>query len=326
MEARRSGGACRLLYCDGMLTESASRVARWRRACARCACVWALAFAAVVAAHADDIARSGGPYVPTPQEVVDSMLELAQVGPRDVVMDLGSGDGRMVLTAARRYGARGIGVDLDPELVERSTEEAQRAGLADRVRFRVEDVTRTPLAEASVVTLYLLPGLMRTLQPRFLAELAPGARIVSHDFDLGDWKPERQVTVDVKEKYGAPGAWKSTLFLWTVPARVAGTWHVETQGAQAGRMVLRLAQRYQDLSGSAVLDGRSYSVTGGRVSATRVEFALGPEGGPPELAFSGTMDDDAMTGTMTRSGVPVGWSAVRLTTAPHLPPRPAHPW
>jgi SAM-dependent methyltransferase len=311
-----------------MLTESASRVAR--RACvqraAACAFAVVLVAAAAAPAHADDIARTGGPYVPTPQEVVDSMLELAQVGPRDLVMDLGSGDGRMVLTAARRYGARGVGVDLDPELVERSAEEAQRDGLADRVRFRVEDVTRTPLAEASVVTLYLLPGLMRALQPRFLAELAPGTRIVSHDFDLGDWKPERQVTLDVKEKYGSPGSWKSTLFLWTVPARLAGAWQVGTAGAHAERMVLRLAQRYQEISGSAVLDGRSYSVIGGRVHGSRVEFTLGPEGGPPALAFAGTVEGDAMNGTMARAGVQVDWSATRLTTEPPTPPQPAHPW
>ena len=316
----RPGLAWCLLYCDGMLTESASRVQR--------AAVFAFAFAAAAPAHADDIARTGGPYVPTPQEVVDRMLELAQVGPRDLVMDLGSGDGRMVLTAARRYGARGVGVDLDPELVERSAEQAQRDGLADRVRFRVEDVTRTPLAEASVVTLYLLPGLTRVLRPRFLAELAPGARIVSHDFDLGDWKPDRQVTMDVKEKYGSPGSWKSTLFLWTVPARLAGAWRVETAGAHVERMVLRLMQRYQEISGTAVLDGRSYSLIGGRVQGPRVAFTLGPEGGPPELAFSGTVDDDAMNGTMARSGVQVqvDWSARRLTMERRTPPPPAHPW
>ncbi len=297
-----------------MLTDLLLHGAGVRRAGARLLASFAV-LALAVAAHGQELPRTGGPYVPTPQEVVDRMLQLAEVGPRDFVIDLGSGDGRMVITAARRYGARGLGVDIDPELVERSTEEARRLGIADRVRFRVEDVTRTPLAEASVITLYLLPGLTRVLQPRFLAELAPGSRIVAHDFDLGDWKADRQIVVDVKEKYGSPGTWKSTLYLWTVPARLHGTWEIETAGPHAERMVVRFDQRYQELTGSAVLAGRSYAVSAGRVHGSEVQFRLGAEGAAPDAYFEGMIDGDRMRGSMERHGERATWSATRLTSS-----------
>jgi len=297
-----------------MLTDPATIVARARRACGIACAAFAL-LAAALAAQADDIARTGGPYVPTPQEVVDRMLELADVGPHDYVVDLGSGDGRMVITAARRFGARGLGVDLDPELVERSMADARRQGVADRVRFRVEDATRTPLANASVVTLYLLPGVTKLLAPRFLAELEPGSRIVAHDFDLGDWKADRQLTMDVREKYGSVGTWKSTLFLYTVPASVRGTWQMETAGPPAERMVVRIEQRYQEIAGTAVLAGRSYVISGGRVVGRRVELKLGPEGAAPEAYYEGTIDAGHMQGTLQRGDRRAPWSATRLTAS-----------
>jgi cyclopropane fatty-acyl-phospholipid synthase-like methyltransferase len=163
-------------------------------------------------------ALDGGPFVPTPQAVVDAMLKLAGVTARDVVVDLGSGDGRIVLTAARVHGARGRGVELDADLVESSNAEAKKSGLADRVRFVREDVTKTDIRDATVVTVYLLPDMMRQLRDKFLNELKPGTRIVSHDFDFGDnWFPDKRLVIDLEEKYGIPGADTSTLMLWTVP-------------------------------------------------------------------------------------------------------------
>jgi SAM-dependent methyltransferase len=150
------------------------------------------------------------PYVQTPYEVVDEMLRLAVVGPGDVVYDLGSGDGRVVIAAARDFGARGVGVEIDPKLVAESTESARRAGVADRVTFRVGDLFQTDLTEATVVTLYLSPELNLRLRPKLLRELRPGARIVSHDFDMGDWAPVRTVRVHVRER-------GSQLRLWIVP-------------------------------------------------------------------------------------------------------------
>lgn len=167
------------------------------------------------------IALTGGPYVPTPQRVVDEMLKLAGVGKADTVVDLGSGDGRIVLTAARTFGARGRGYDLEPELVERSTAAAAKLGLQQRVSFHQQDVLKADLAGATVVTLYLLPEMMHQLRAKLLRELKPGTRIVSHDFDFGDWKPARSVNVELDIKYDIPGSWSSVVHLWIVPEQAA---------------------------------------------------------------------------------------------------------
>ena len=154
--------------------------------------------------------RADVPYVQTPHEVVAQMLRLAGVGRNDVVYDLGSGDGRLVIAAARDFGARGVGVEIDPRLVARSVESARRAGVGDRVTFREQDLLQTDLADATVVTLYLSPALNLRLRPKLLRELRAGARIVSHDFDMGDWPPARALRVDARER-------ASQVYLWVVP-------------------------------------------------------------------------------------------------------------
>ena len=157
------------------------------------------------------------PFVVTPDHVTRAMLELAAVKPGDFVIDLGSGDGRIVIVAANHYGARGLGVEIVPDLVEKSRDNARRAGVADRVEFRVQDLFETDLSAATVVTMYLLPDVNLKLRPRLQA-LKPGTRIVSHDWDLGDWKPDRVVTIDVPDKpYGLEKV--SRLYLWTIPPR-----------------------------------------------------------------------------------------------------------
>jgi SAM-dependent methyltransferase len=150
------------------------------------------------------------PYVQTSHEVVGEMLRLALVGPSDVVYDLGSGDGRVVIAAARDFGARGVGVEIDPKLVAESVESARRAGVADLVTFRAGDLFQTDLSPATVVTLYLSPELNLRLRPKLLRELSPGARIVSHDFDMGDWAPAETIRVHFRER-------DSVLRLWIVP-------------------------------------------------------------------------------------------------------------
>jgi SAM-dependent methyltransferase len=162
------------------------------------------------------------PFITTPDRVTLAMLELAQVGPNDHVIDLGSGDGRIVITAARRFGASGLGVEIVPELVRKSRDNARAAGVAERVEFREQDLFATDLRRASVVTLYLLPEINLQLRPRLLA-LPAGTRIVSHDWDMGDWAPERSVTLDVPDK-AIGRAKRSTVHLWRVPARVDGVW------------------------------------------------------------------------------------------------------
>ncbi|VXD16117.1 Ribosomal protein L11 methylase [Planktothrix serta PCC 8927] len=145
-------------------------------------------------------------YIPTPQPVVDEMLRLADVQSTDLVYDLGSGDGRIVITAAQEVGARGIGIDIDPQRIQEAKENAQKAGVSDRVEFREQDLFETDFSDATVVTLYLLPELNLKLRPKLLRELKPGTRIVSHAFDMGDWKPEQILQVNDR-----------IIYYWVVP-------------------------------------------------------------------------------------------------------------
>ena len=154
------------------------------------------------------------PYVTSPQNVVDAMLELAGVGPNDVLLDLGSGDGRIVITAAERFGTRGTGIEIDPRLIARARAGAQAAGVSSRVTFLEQDLFATDLTAASVITLYLLPAVNMKLRPA-LRKLKPGTRIISHDWDMGDWEPDRQVVVDAPEKKIGI-AKTSRLMLWMV--------------------------------------------------------------------------------------------------------------
>ncbi len=146
-------------------------------------------------------------FVPTPQSIVEQMLELANVKPGDVVYDLGCGDGRVVITAAKQYGVRAVGIDIDPERINQSLENARKAGVEDRVSFRNEDLFEADIREATVVTLYLLHSLNLKLRPKLWKELKPGTRIVSYNFDMGDWPPEKKV-----------GVMSGTIYLWTIPA------------------------------------------------------------------------------------------------------------
>jgi hypothetical protein len=266
-------------------------------------------------AAAADVERTGGPYVPTPQVVVDAMLDFAKVGPRDFVVDLGSGDGRIVLTAAERHKARGVGVEIDPELVASSNEEANKRGIAERATFREEDVLKTKIDDATVVTLYLLPGMMQQLQAKFFAELKPGTRIVSHDFAFGEWKPDRETTVDVPEKYGTAGQWKSTLFYWLVPARVGGDWRLSAPGLLAGDQPLYLIQKFQFLEGRLVRKARSVPLASGKLEADRISFRLVLPSGP--IDFSGHVEHDRMSGQAMQGERAIAWSATRSTGAAH---------
>ena len=162
-----------------------------------------LAQAQVRQAQAPDVI-----FVPTPQDVVDEMLRIADVKKGDVLYDLGSGDGRIPVTAAKRFGVRAVGIDIDPERIREANENARRNGVTDLVKFRQEDLFKADFREATVVTLYLLPDLNVKLRPKLWAELKPGTRIVSHQFEMGTWKPEKVVEVNGR-----------TVYFWTVPAR-----------------------------------------------------------------------------------------------------------
>lgn len=183
------------------------------------------------------------PFITTPDNVTVSMLELAGVNSKDFVLDLGSGDGRIVITAARRFGARGLGVEIVPELVERSQRNALAAGVTDKAEFREQDLFKTDLTAASVITMYLLPAVNLQLRPALLG-LKPGTRVVSHDWDMGLWTPDRTLTVQAPTKY--IGREKlSQVHLWVVPAPVAGLW------CGSAGLQWQLRQEFQMLQGQA---------------------------------------------------------------------------
>ena len=245
---------------------------------------WRLLLAAAsVAASAGALAQDEVPFITTPDSVTLAMLQLARVTAQDRVVDLGSGDGRIVITAAKRFGARGLGVEIVPDLVAQSRVNAQRAGVAERVEFRVQDLFLMPLADlaqATVVTMYLLPDVNLQLRPRLLA-LAPGTRIVSHDWDMGDWRPDRTVSLDVPDK--AIGRDKrSSVHLWVVPAQVQGLW------CSAG-LSLHIEQRFQHFSATLASTGVAAPVMvfDGRIEA-RTLRGLGTTGEPrAELQLQG---------------------------------------
>ncbi|HUQ73392.1 MAG TPA: class I SAM-dependent methyltransferase [Burkholderiales bacterium] len=216
------------------------------------------------------------PFITTPDEVVERMLQLAGTRADDFVVDLGSGDGRIVITAARKFGARGLGIELDAKLVEASRENARHAAVSDRARFVQGDVLLANFSQASVVTVYLLPDLIGRLQARFVDELRPGTRIVSHAFRMTGWRPERSETMRIAQPHFGQGD-ESTLYLWVVPANVRGVW------AGEGRR-MRIEQNYQELD----IEG----ATQARILGTEVSW-LWPEG-----RFSGRVEPGRIAGEL----------------------------
>lgn len=197
-------------------------------------------------------------YVPTPQEVVDRMLDMAEVKAGDFMIDFGCGDGRVVVTAAKR-GARGYGVDINPVRIREANENAQKAGVTDKVQFKIANLFEEDLSKADVMAMYLLTDINLRLRPKILSDMKPGTRIVSHAFDMGDWEADQKDTVAGKN-----------VFFWIVPAKVEGKWTVD--GAQ--KMTLALSQKYQMVGGRAEIDGKSVDVTNGRLKGTEISFTV----------------------------------------------------
>lgn len=250
------------------------------------------------------------PYVQTPQVVVDAMLETAKVTKNDYVIDLGSGDGRMVITAAKKIGARGFGVDLDKRLVALANNNARKAGVSDRAKFYARDLFETDLSPASVITIYLLPEVNLMARAKLLA-LVPGTRIVSHDYGIGDWLPDSEFEMD------APGkpvgrSQKSKVLFWVVPDKVAGRWVWPVMvGGQKQQVELALKQNFQKLEATAKLDGRTVIVDEAKLTGRQVDVTLTlPELG--KVQFSGLRINQALEGEMRVAGKPAPWSAVRV--------------
>lgn len=240
------------------------------------------------------------PFVPTPQVVVDEMLRLAKVGPGDFVIDLGSGDGRIPITAAKKFGARAAGVELDDHLIFQSEESARQARVEDRVKFLHQDLFKTDISEATVITMYLLPTVNRRLRPKLL-DLKPGTRIVAHDFDLDDWKPDQTTTI------------RKNVFLWIVPARVAGRWRARVALPSGPRTIeVELNQRFQEVNGLARIDGQVTQLWEARLRGDRLSFVLvdsDDRDNEASLYFEGRVGGSAIEGEIRRG---VGNSASRI--------------
>jgi len=259
--------------------------------------------------------QNAGPYVPTPWKIVDEMLRLAEIRADDFVMDLGSGDGRLVISAAERFGARGYGVDIDPQLVKLANENAARAGVAARVRFEERDLFETGLGDATVLTLYLLPHTVTQLVPRILAEMRPGARVVSHDYPLAPWQPDRHLQFELPEKVPISGTTRTVLYLYIVPARVAGDWTLELPPA-LGRKPVRVSilQQPARVLGAATVGGTAAPLEKLVIRGDEVSFAI------PNLArrgqsvrFSGTARGEVIEGVVAVPGGEAPWRATRTS-------------
>lgn len=252
--------------------------------------------------------REGGPYVPTPNVVVDQMLRMANVGARDHVIDLGSGDGIIVLTAGSKLGASGYGVDIDEELIRLSNQRAQSLGIAGRVRFEAVDIFKADVSKATVVTLYLLPEFMQRLRGKLYAELKPGTRIVSHDYHFEQWQHDAEVSFDVPEKEFISGVPSATLYLWIVPAKVDGRWRMSIEGH--GQHDLVLKQVYQNFEGSAESPARKAGLLEPQLNGAEIRFVM--PFGADRARFFGRVDGDRIEGTANfGNGKVLRWQAAR---------------
>jgi hypothetical protein len=259
----------------------------------------ALALLLPLAALADKPVDAG-PYVPSPQSVVSKMLEYAGVGPQDFLIDLGSGDGRIVRTAALVFGARGFGVEIKDELVRQANADAQREGIADRVKFVNADLFKTDISQATVLTMYLLPHTVNLLRDKLLAELRPGTRVLSHDYPLAGWIPEKYLQMDLEEKVQISGVTTTLIYLYVVPAKVEGRWTASLPG---GPVTLDLKQQVTRVQGSARLKGRDVALEDVTLRGERLSFRLAGK------AYSGRVQAAAIEGAIDSGGA---WSAKRV--------------
>ena len=262
--------------------------------------------------HAQELSKL--PYVPTPQIVVDEMLKLAKVAAGDHVIDLGSGDGRVIITAARNFKASGLGVDIDAKLVNLANKQAKTDGVADRARFIEQDMFKADIGPATVVTLYVLPDFMEKLRPKLQSELKPGTRIVAHDYYMNGWFPDQRLTLTVPEKVAANGTDKAYLYLWIVPAAATGDWRMDFDmgTGKPELVVLSFNQQFQMLNAAAAIKAGPLKIDNPVLKGDEINFSVAF--GPNNYRFNGKIQGDRMEGTATSSPASraLPWRAVRL--------------
>jgi hypothetical protein len=239
-------------------------------------------------------------WVPTPEALVERMLKMARVGPKDYVIDLGSGDGRTVIAAAQKFGARAMGIEYNPEMVDLSIKNAEKVGLGDKVKFIKADIFETSFNDATVITMYLLPSLNVKLRPKLL-DMRPGTRIVSHAFTMEDWQPDQTATVEGRDAY-----------LWIVPAKIGGNWKLAVPaGSGEESWQVSLDQQFQKLTGKASDGARTFDLAEARLNGPNVRFTFVDANGQ-KREFNGRTRGNNMEGTTkTQGGTEVKWTAVR---------------
>ncbi len=234
-------------------------------------------------------------FVPTEPAVVDEMLRMAKVSKNSVVYDLGCGDGRIVITAATRYGARGVGIDIDPERIRESRQNARAVGVSDRIQFIQGDLFQFDFHEATAVLLYLSSAVNVRLRPILLRQLKPGTPVVSHDFLMGDWQPDEMSSVN--------GA---AILLWIVPAKVAGVWQwTVNNGAAVDRYELTIRQEFQKLTGTLAVNGKEEKPSSLRLTGDRIEFESA------QRWFSAQVSNGTMNGLLSEGTHNYAWTSTR---------------
>ena len=252
--------------------------------------IFFLSWSQPVSAQAQKV-RLDVPFVPTPYEVVDEMLRLAELKKGDILYDLGSGDGRIVIEAAKRAGIRAVGIDIDPERIAESRQNAREAGVKQLVEFRTQNIFEADFSPATVVTMYLLPDVNIRLRPAILRTLKPGTRIVSHSFDLDEWEPEKTI-------YVAAGLYPHTVYFWVVPANVSGVWEWKMNLNQKKiEARLEIEQHFQKFTGQLALGEQTIPVPESKVNGDLIEITVTPDS-PKDttLRFSGRAAQDKISG------------------------------
>jgi len=255
------------------------------------------------------------PYIPTTMKVVRTLLNLGSVGPGDFLIDLGAGDGRIVITAAKEYGARGFGVDLNEDLVALSKKYAVAEGVEKKANFFVRDIFKTDIRDANVVTMSLLNEVNIQLRPKLLAELKPGSRIISHDFHLGEWRPDNMVYLDIGKSYRDD----TILYLWIVPARIAGMWHWRLSLLDENHTFdLELNQSYQTINGAVKNRINPLQIFDAGLKGDQIQFSLFCEADERMIRqdYKGRVQENTIVGTVQLIGTgeraPLKWQATRV--------------
>ncbi|MBN2029257.1 methyltransferase domain-containing protein [bacterium] len=251
------------------------------------------------------------PYVPTPEEVVEVMLDITHVNENDILYDLGCGDGRIVITAAKEKGARGVGIDINPKRIEESIKNAEKANVMDRVQFIEGDLFLADFSEATVLTMYLLPAVNIRLRPRLLRELMPGSRIVSHDFSMNEWEPDS--TIKIPNDFHT-----HSVYFWIIPANVTGKWEGDIS-LESGDVyfILELIQQFQEVAGTITIDNSKMSIREVALAGDRLQFRVERtgQGDLDTIIFDGKVNGNTLSGIIRSesgsSGPTREWTANR---------------